>query len=149
MTSANRKRAKERMSNKMSYRRKDKAIVDKLTPKKSLRRCNLKDVIESPIYLPLFHGYLKSEFSEENLDFLMSVKEFRQFPNNEKAAEIYELFVRINSLKEINIEFGVRKKIEQKKDSADKKIFDEAYDKVFKLVESDSFSRFKQTMFEV
>lgn len=32
----------------MSYRRKDKAIVDKLTPKKSLRRCNLKDVIESP-----------------------------------------------------------------------------------------------------
>ena len=51
--------------------------------------------------MPLFHGYLKSEFSEENLDFLMSVKEFRQFPNKEKAAEIYELFVRINSLKEV------------------------------------------------
>ena len=49
----------------------------------------------------------------------------------------------------INIEFGVRKKIEQKKDSGDKKIFDEAYEKVFKLVESDSFTRFKQTMFEV
>ena len=31
----------------------------------------------------------------------MSVKEFRQFPNKEKAAEIYELFVRINSLKEV------------------------------------------------
>lgn len=150
MTSANRKKAKSRLVSKLSWRRRDKAEEPTVySPKTLLRKCSLKDILDSEIYLPLFHGFLKSEFSEENLDFLMLVKEYRHQPSQKRADEIYDGFVRINSPKEINIEFGVRKKIELEKEMSGVQVFDEAYERVFKLLESDSFTRFKQSMFEV
>lgn len=53
------------------------------------------------VHLHLFKLFLKSEYSDENLDFITAVKEYRLNPTGEKSKEIFETFVQTNSLKEV------------------------------------------------
>ena len=61
------------------------------------------------------------------------------FEDNQYTTHIYKFIL----LLKINIGFGVRKKVEESVSKAEAKLFDEAYECIFKLLESDSFVRFK------
>ena len=54
--------------------------------------------------LELFHRFLKSEFSEENLEFWIACEELKGIPEADvanRAQQIYDMFVKVDSLKQV------------------------------------------------
>lgn len=53
-----------------------------------------------------FHGFLKTEFSEENLEFWLACEEYKKIPTREKLAAkangIFEDFVQNESPREVS-----------------------------------------------
>lgn len=55
--------------------------------------------------LDLFQSFLKSEFSEENIEFWIACEEFKTIRTNKlasKAQKIYSEFIAINAPKQVN-----------------------------------------------
>lgn len=55
--------------------------------------------------LDLFQSFLKSEFSEENIEFWIACEEFKTIRTNKlvsKAQKIYSDFIAINAPKQVN-----------------------------------------------
>uniref|UniRef100_A0A8C7XH61 RGS domain-containing protein n=1 Tax=Oryzias sinensis TaxID=183150 RepID=A0A8C7XH61_9TELE len=96
-----------------------------------------------------FREFLKSEFCEENLDFLLACQNFQTLQRPEerkkKAAKIYEEFIRDDSPKQVNLDFNTTKVICQSLQQPGPSCFVVAQKKIFSLMENDSFSRFLQS----
>ncbi|KAM3866022.1 regulator of G-protein signaling 21-like [Diretmus argenteus] len=96
-----------------------------------------------------FWDFLKSEFCEENLDFWLACEEFKTLNSPEqltrKATSIYEEFIRIESPREINLDFYTRDITAQNLQQPSPSCFSEAQRKIYSLMENDSFPRFIQS----
>uniref|UniRef100_A0A3Q0RR11 Regulator of G protein signaling 1 n=1 Tax=Amphilophus citrinellus TaxID=61819 RepID=A0A3Q0RR11_AMPCI len=97
-------------------------------------------------YLAAFRSFLKSEFSEENIEFWLACENFRLTTSPEelrwRAEEIYKEFIQPTACKEINVDHHVREKIKKALEKPSLSCFDEAQKHVYLLMERDSCPRF-------
>ncbi|XP_039339912.1 regulator of G-protein signaling 1 [Gopherus flavomarginatus] len=92
-----------------------------------------------------FREFLKSEFSEENIEFWLACEDYKKTKSDhlqDKAEKIYEEFVQIDAAKQINIDYHTRKATAKKAQDPTFTSFDEAQKTVYVLMERDSYPRF-------
>ncbi|EGV96647.1 Regulator of G-protein signaling 21 [Cricetulus griseus] len=108
-----------------------------------MMQCFLKYFVAG---LDAFRAFLKSEFSEENVEFWLACEDFKKTESREKIATkakmIYSEFIVADAPKEINIDFSTRDLISRNIDEPTPKCFDEAQKLIYSLMAKDSFPRF-------
>ncbi|KAK0136428.1 Regulator of G-protein signaling 4 [Merluccius polli] len=94
----------------------------------------------------VFAGFLRSEFSEENMEFLNACQEFKQVSAAKmavKAKLIFDRYVEVDSPKQVNLDATTREETRQNLEaSLSASIFDEAERLIHVLLEKDSYRRF-------
>ncbi|TMS01599.1 Regulator of G-protein signaling 3, partial [Larimichthys crocea] len=78
---------------------------------------NLEALLTNQYGLAVFRHFLRSEFSEENLDFWLAVERFKRTRPLSKmaarAAKIYEEFISTNAARQVNVDSSVRESTNQ------------------------------------
>ena len=106
----------------------------------------------------LMEQHMAHEYTEENGAFYTSVVEWKrhEFPTIESTEEIVNKFIRVGAEMQVNISSSMADKtvktLEEAKASGSKVpkgIFDAAHEEVYKLIDKDSFSRFKKNDQEI
>nr|XP_020646144.1 regulator of G-protein signaling 21 [Pogona vitticeps] len=96
--------------------------------------------------LNAFRTFLKSEFSEENIEFWLACEDFKKTKSAakiaSKAQKIYSEFIQADAPKEINIDFCTRDHITQTISEPTLQCFDDAQRLIYSLMAKDSFPRF-------
>ncbi|XP_053104364.1 regulator of G-protein signaling 21 [Hemicordylus capensis] len=96
--------------------------------------------------LAAFRSFLKSEFSEENIEFWLACEDFKKTKSAAKIAlkaqKIYSEFIQADAPKEINIDFSTRDHITQNISEPTLQCFDDAQRLIYCLMTKDSFPRF-------
>ncbi|XP_030429820.1 regulator of G-protein signaling 16 isoform X1 [Gopherus flavomarginatus] len=100
-----------------------------------------------------FHAFLKTEFSEENLEFWLACEEFKKSRSktklSSKAHRIFKEFVQNEAPKEVNIDHETREITRKNLTAATTTCFDAAQAKTRTLMEKDSYPRFlKSTSYQ-
>lgn len=99
--------------------------------------------------LALFRGFLKTEFSDENIEFWLECEDYK-FINKElkreaKAKKIYSDFVAIGSPREVNLDIEIRAHTAEKILNPSHDTFDRAQKRILALMEKDSYPRFLES----
>uniref|UniRef100_A0A8D0CEZ3 Regulator of G-protein signaling 1 n=1 Tax=Salvator merianae TaxID=96440 RepID=A0A8D0CEZ3_SALMN len=90
--------------------------------------------------------FLKSEFSEENIEFWLACEDYKKTQADhlfDKAEKIYKEFIQ----SDVNIDFKTRKSIAKMTQDPTSSSFDEAQRLVYILMERDSYPRFLKSKF--
>ncbi|XP_047695820.1 regulator of G-protein signaling 21 [Prionailurus viverrinus] len=107
---------------------------------------NMDTLLTNQAGLDAFRTFLKSEFSEENVEFWLACEDFKKTESAEKMASkakmIYSEFIEADAPKEINIDFSTRDLISKNIAEPTLKCFDEAQKLIYSLMAKDSFPRF-------
>ncbi|NP_001087291.2 regulator of G-protein signaling 1 S homeolog [Xenopus laevis] len=120
---------------------------NKLTPNEIIQwTMSLEKLLVSEEGQAVFKEFLKSEFSEENIEFWLACEDYKANNDSEelrcKANVIYQEFIQPNAYKQINIDFSTRNSVT--KDLLEPTIttFNDAQKMIFVLMERDSYPRF-------
>ncbi|XP_063076282.1 regulator of G-protein signaling 18 [Engraulis encrasicolus] len=93
-----------------------------------------------------FTQFLRTEFSEENIEFWLACEDFKTTETNtkllSKAKQIYAVFVENDSPKEINIDHSTRVTIQKAIAKPSLTCFDVAQGKIYALMKKDCYPRF-------
>uniref|UniRef100_A0A096MEV6 Regulator of G-protein signaling 5-like n=1 Tax=Poecilia formosa TaxID=48698 RepID=A0A096MEV6_POEFO len=95
--------------------------------------------------LQAFRGFLRSEFSEENLEFWLACEDYRVSPSNmqkTKASSIYNQFINPDAPLEVNLDAETREALLSVMDSLCADTFNLAQQMIYSLMAKDSFPRF-------
>ncbi|XP_028818130.1 regulator of G-protein signaling 21-like [Denticeps clupeoides] len=107
---------------------------------------SLEELLQSKYGLASFRTFLKSEFSDENMEFWLTCEDYKKtkssFRMMLRAKRIYEQFIKAESPKEINIDYQTREQIRRNVKDPKVSCFDEAQKIVYGLMERDSYPRF-------
>lgn len=109
---------------------------------------SLMNLLHHPEMLHAFRTFLKSEYSEENLDFYLECEAYKTAkPHRRKmlAERIYATYLDSKAPKEVNIDAETRARTESRLKNPQGDTFHEAQKHIFDLMESDSFRRFVTT----
>nr|XP_033817502.1 regulator of G-protein signaling 21 [Geotrypetes seraphini] len=103
-------------------------------------------LLANKVGLDAFRTFLKSEFSEENLEFWLACEDYKKTRSStkmiSKARKIYSEFIENEAPKEINIDFKTRDAISKNISQPTPACFDEAQKIILRLMAKDSFPRF-------
>ncbi|XP_042320288.1 regulator of G-protein signaling 16, partial [Sceloporus undulatus] len=104
------------------------------------------NLLKSKNGVAAFHGFLKTEFSEENLEFWLACEEFKRTRSKAKLAakanKIFEDFVQNEAPREVNLDHETREATRRNITVATSDCFEEAQAKTHTLMEKDSYPRF-------
>ncbi|XP_022364487.1 regulator of G-protein signaling 1 isoform X2 [Enhydra lutris kenyoni] len=106
---------------------------------------SLEKLLANQIGQDVFGNFLKSEFSEENLEFWLACEDYKKTESHLlhcKAEKIYKAFVHSDAAKQINIDFHTREATAKKIKAPTPTCFDEAQKIIYTLMEKDSYPRF-------
>eukprot|EP00062_Callorhinchus_milii_P010886 gi/632956230/ref/XP_007893856.1/ PREDICTED: regulator of G-protein signaling 21-like [Callorhinchus milii] len=107
---------------------------------------SLEMLLTDPRGLAAFRGFLKSEFSEENIDFWLVCEDYRKTKTPEKLASkakhIYTEFIKSEAPKQVNIDFQTRELVGRSILQPSNTCFDGSQKIIFNLMEKDSYPRF-------
>ncbi|XP_061883574.1 regulator of G-protein signaling 21-like isoform X2 [Entelurus aequoreus] len=107
---------------------------------------SLERLLDSKYGLAAFRNFLKSEYSDENIEFWLVCEDYKKikssFRMSSKAKKIYEQFIKAESPKEINIDYHTREQIKRSVKNPTLYCFDDAQKMVYGLMERDSYPRF-------
>lgn len=95
--------------------------------------------------LDVFTRFLKTEFSEENIEFWLACEDFKSEDLSQlslKANEIYETFIKKEASKEVNLDFNTKELTSKNISHPTHNTFDAAQMKIYTLMEQDSYPRF-------
>lgn len=102
-----------------------------------------------------FRSHIQSEFSVENLDFVMTVRKYKCQVNNIEALNIYNRYIKETSEAQVNLPSTIKIEIDNfftqfseydiRPDVNLVTIFDKAMEEIIKLMSSDSWKRFLDT----
>uniref|UniRef100_A0A8C5SJH0 RGS domain-containing protein n=1 Tax=Laticauda laticaudata TaxID=8630 RepID=A0A8C5SJH0_LATLA len=97
-----------------------------------------------------FHAFLKSEFSEENLDFWLACEDYRKLRGcdklQESAKKIFDQYITIQAPKEVNLDSQTRDVTNRNILLPTRSCFDQAQKRIFGLMEKDSYPRFLRSL---
>uniref|UniRef100_A0A8C3BM98 Regulator of G-protein signaling 16 n=1 Tax=Cairina moschata TaxID=8855 RepID=A0A8C3BM98_CAIMO len=109
-------------------------------------RESFDQLLKSKNGVTAFHTFLKTEFSEENLDFWLACEDFKKTRSKTKLASkanrIFEEFVQSEAPREVNIDHETREITRKNLSGATSACFNEAQAKTRTLMEKDSYPRF-------
>uniref|UniRef100_A0A8C5L436 Regulator of G-protein signaling 3 n=2 Tax=Jaculus jaculus TaxID=51337 RepID=A0A8C5L436_JACJA len=96
--------------------------------------------------LEVFQAFLRTEFSEENLEFWLACEDFKKVKSQSKMAakakKIFAEFIAIQACKEVNLDSYTREHTRDNLQSVTRGCFDLAQKRIFGLMEKDSYPRF-------
>ncbi|XP_023404948.1 regulator of G-protein signaling 18 isoform X2 [Loxodonta africana] len=96
--------------------------------------------------LEAFTRFLKTEFSEENIEFWIACEEFKKSKEPQqitlKAKAIYEKFIQNDAPQEVNLDFHTKEITAKSITQPTLQSFDVAQSRVYQLMEQDSYTRF-------
>ncbi|XP_077013382.1 regulator of G-protein signaling 18 [Tamandua tetradactyla] len=96
--------------------------------------------------LEAFTRFLKTEFSEENIEFWIACEDFKKSKDRQqivlKAKAIYEKFIQNDAPQEVNLDFHTKEIITRSITQPTLHSFDAAQSRVYQLMEQDSYTRF-------
>uniref|UniRef100_A0A3P8UP85 Regulator of G-protein signaling 8 n=1 Tax=Cynoglossus semilaevis TaxID=244447 RepID=A0A3P8UP85_CYNSE len=96
--------------------------------------------------LAAFRTFLKTEFSDENIEFWMACEEYKKVKSctkmMSKANKIFKEFIDVQAPREVNIDYRTREKIKQSLEEPSSSTLDEVQAQVYSLMEKDSYPRF-------
>ncbi|KAM9789280.1 regulator of G-protein signaling 21-like [Neosynchiropus ocellatus] len=94
----------------------------------------------------IFQVFLKSEFSDENIEFWLVCEEYKgiksSFRMTLRAKKIFKRYIQAEAPREINIDHKTREAIRRNIQEANRMCFDDAQKIVYGLMEKDSYPRF-------
>ncbi|KAM9357650.1 regulator of G-protein signaling 4 [Symphorus nematophorus] len=93
----------------------------------------------------VFASFLKSEFSQENMDFWIACEEYKKIAPSklsDRAKEIYRQYVEADAPNEVNLDAATREETRQNLENACPSCFSEAQKMIYTLMEKDSYRRF-------
>lgn len=93
----------------------------------------------------VFGHFLKSEFSEENLDFWVACEDYKKSTPSEmatKAKTLYQQHVEADAPNEVNLDAATREETRQNVQNACPSCFNVAQKTIYTLMEKDSYRRF-------
>uniref|UniRef100_A0A8C5S8C3 Regulator of G-protein signaling 8 n=1 Tax=Laticauda laticaudata TaxID=8630 RepID=A0A8C5S8C3_LATLA len=119
----------------------------RLSTEEATRWADSFDVLLTHKYgVAAFRAFLKTEFSEENLEFWLACEEFKKIRSTTKLAtkahRIFEEFVDVQAPREVNIDFQTREATRRNLEEPSPSCFDQAQGKIHSLMEKDSYPRF-------
>nr|XP_057923234.1 regulator of G-protein signaling 13-like [Doryrhamphus excisus] len=107
---------------------------------------SLERLISSKYGIKIFQAFLKSEFSDENMEFWLVCEEYKKirthFRMTSKAKKIFKHYIQAQAPREINIDHKTREQIRHSLKAGCTGCFDEAQRIVYGLMERDSYPRF-------
>ncbi|XP_028329523.1 LOW QUALITY PROTEIN: regulator of G-protein signaling 18 [Gouania willdenowi] len=93
-----------------------------------------------------FSQFLRTEFSEENIEFWLACEEYKTIDSEtkllSKAKCIYTVFIESEAPKEVNIDYDTRMAIQKNITQPTAHCFEAAQLKVYSLMKKDSYPRF-------
>ncbi|XP_019128456.1 regulator of G-protein signaling 8 isoform X1 [Larimichthys crocea] len=96
--------------------------------------------------LAAFRTFLKTEFSDENIEFWMACEEYKKIKSStklvSKANKIFKEFIDIQAPREVNIDYRTRERTKQSLEDPSPTSLNEIQAKVYCLMEKDSYPRF-------
>ncbi|KAK2505432.1 hypothetical protein MC885_006003 [Smutsia gigantea] len=114
-------------------------------------RDSLDKLLQNNYGLASFKSFLKSEFSEENLEFWIACEEYKKIKSPAKMAEmakkIYEEFIQTEAPKEVNIDHFTKDITMKNLVEPSLSSFDVAQKRIRALMEKDSLPRFVRSEF--
>lgn len=97
----------------------------------------------------MFRGFLKTEFSDENIEFWLECEDYK-YTNKEikrlaKSKKIYSDYVAIGSPREVNLDIEIRAHTAQNILNPTPDTFERAQKRIQALMEKDSYPRFLES----
>ncbi|KAM9841183.1 regulator of G-protein signaling 3a isoform 2-T2 [Aulostomus maculatus] len=119
----------------------------KPTPEEALKWGDSLDKLLSHKYgLAAFRAFLRTEFSEENLEFWLACEEYKKIKSQSKMAskakKIFAEYIAIQSCKEVNLDSYTRDHTKDNLQNVTRSCFDLAQRRIYGLMEKDSYPRF-------
>ncbi|DAA31998.1 regulator of G-protein signaling 4 isoform X1 [Bos indicus] len=136
-----------------SHSKKDKVVICQRVSHEEVKKWaeSLENLISHECGLAAFKAFLKSEYSEENIDFWISCEEYKKIKSpsklSPKAKKIYNEFISVQATKEVNLDSCTREETSRNMLEPTITCFDEAQRKIFNLMEKDSYRRFLKSRF--
>lgn len=107
---------------------------------------SLEVLLTDPRGLAAFRAFLKSEFSEENIDFWLVCEDYKKTKSTDKlsskAQHIFREFIRSDAPKQVNIDGNMRDLLSRSILLPTNGCFEGAQRIIFGLMEKDSYPRF-------
>uniref|UniRef100_A0A8C7IZF5 Regulator of G protein signaling 7 n=2 Tax=Oncorhynchus kisutch TaxID=8019 RepID=A0A8C7IZF5_ONCKI len=110
----------------------------------------INEVLKDPVGREQFLKFLESEFSSENLRFWLAVQEVKKRPIREvptRVQEIWQEFLAPGAPSAINVDSKSYDKTTQNVKDPGRYAFEDAQEHIYKLMKSDSYSRFLRSTF--
>ncbi|XP_030197228.1 regulator of G-protein signaling 3a isoform X6 [Gadus morhua] len=119
----------------------------KPTPEEALKWGESLDKLLVHKYgLAAFRAFLRTEFSEENLEFWLACEDYKKVKSQSKMAskakKIFAEYIAIQSCKEVNLDSYTREHTKDNLQSVARSCFDLAQRRIYGLMEKDSYPRF-------
>ncbi|KAF3823084.1 hypothetical protein GH733_010520 [Mirounga leonina] len=136
-----------------SHSKRDKVVVCQRVSQEEVKKWaeSLENLISHECGLAAFKAFLKSEYSEENIDFWISCEEYKKIKSpsklSPKAKKIYNEFISVQATKEVNLDSCTREETSRNMLEPTITCFDEAQKRIFNLMEKDSYRRFLKSRF--
>nr|XP_020821147.1 regulator of G-protein signaling 3 isoform X5 [Phascolarctos cinereus] len=96
--------------------------------------------------LAVFRAFLRTEFSEENLEFWLACEDFKKVKSQSKMAskakKIFAEYIAIQACKEVNLDSYTREHTKDNLQNVTRGCFDLAQKRIYGLMEKDSYPRF-------
>ncbi|XP_062845132.1 regulator of G-protein signaling 3a isoform X2 [Trichomycterus rosablanca] len=96
--------------------------------------------------LAAFRAFLRTEFSEENLEFWLACEDYKKVKSQSKMAskakKIFAEYIAIQSCKEVNLDSYTREHTKENLQNVSRSCFDLAQRRIYGLMEKDSYPRF-------
>ncbi|KAF7705879.1 regulator of G-protein signaling 18 [Silurus meridionalis] len=107
---------------------------------------SFEDLLAHSDGVETFTQFLRSEFSEENIEFWLECEDYKNStsPANlqSKARQMYAVFIDAEAPKEINIDHSTKLDIQKNIAQATQSCFDAAQSKIYALMKKDCYPRF-------
>ncbi|KAM4635642.1 regulator of G-protein signaling 3a isoform 3-T3 [Polymixia lowei] len=119
----------------------------KPTPEEALKWGESLDKLLVHKYgLAAFRAFLRTEFSEENLEFWLACEDYKKIKSQSKMAskakKIFAEYIAIQSCKEVNLDSYTREHTKDNLQNVTRSCFDLAQRRIYGLMEKDSYPRF-------
>ncbi|XP_061696333.1 regulator of G-protein signaling 18 isoform X2 [Syngnathoides biaculeatus] len=126
---------------------KSKTTSSNISPETAQRWSDsFEELMKNADGVETFSQFLRTEFSEENLEFWLACEEFKAYDSDtnllSRAEHIYNVFIESDSPKEVNIDYTTKMAIRTNLAQPTRSCFETAQMKVYSLMKKDSYPRF-------
>ncbi|XP_076442213.1 regulator of G-protein signaling 7-like isoform X2 [Babylonia areolata] len=126
----------------------DRTLNIREIPQRRVKRWafSIEELLQDPVGQDQFSRFLDKEFSGENLKFWLACQELKGLPMreiNKKVHEIFSEFLAPGAHNPVNVDCQIMELVRRRMDTnPNRYCFEEAKDHIFKLMKSDSYSRY-------